>query len=141
MRQRWLPVLILLLFTVAWTAIAAAQSGTAHGIEVTLTAPAVGAAAGNGNTVAGYNIYRCAGTCAATGAFTKIDTSLDLTLGYLDPASDSALTAGSTYTYAATVVDSAANESAFSPLATVTVPTTGFPANPSAPSGCAAKVQ
>jgi hypothetical protein len=122
-----------------------AQSATQHGILVTITAAAVGAAAGNGNTVAGYNIYRCPGTCTAPtsglGNFVKIDTSLDLTLGYLDPSTDTGLTAGSTYTFAATVVDSAGNESNFSPLATVTVPTAGFPANPTAPSGCSAKTQ
>ena len=118
-----------------------AQSATQHGINVTITSLAVGAPAGNGNTIAGYNIYRCAGTCTASGTFTKIDTSLDLTLGYLDPSTDAALTAGSTFTYAATNVDSAGNESGFSPLATVTVPTAGFPSNPPAPSGCNAKAQ
>ena len=120
-----------------------AQGATQHGILVTITAAAVGSPAGNGNLVAGYNIYRCPGTCTSTGAFVKIDTSLDLTLGYLDPATDTGLTAGSTYTFAATVVDNGtpANESGFSPLSTVTVPTSGFPANPTAPSGCKASTQ
>ena len=138
--RRFFPVIACLALFICGEAIAQAV-GTVHGINVTLVAPAVGAAAGNGNTVAGYNIYRCAGTCTTSSTFTKIDTSLDLTLGYVDPSSDTALTAGSTFTFAATVVDNVGNESGFSPLATVTIPSTGFPANPSAPSGCTAKVQ
>jgi hypothetical protein len=132
---------VAVLAAVAFGPTFAAGQGTPHGIEVTITAPAVGASAGNGNTVASYNIYRCPGTCTATGSFAKIDTTPDLSLGYLDPSSDPGVTAGSTYTYAATVVDNKGNESVFSPLATVTVPSAGFPANPSAPSGCNAAVQ
>lgn len=130
----------LLLFVVAFgPTIAAAQNGTPHGVAVTLTVTPVGGAAGNGNTVAGYNIYRCAGTCTATGNFVKIDTSPDLTSAYLDPSTN--LTAGSAYTYAATVVDNTGLESSLSPLSTVTVPSSGFPTNPAPPSGCNAKVQ
>lgn len=115
---------------------------TQHGVLVTLTAQAIGASAGNGNTVAGYNIYRCPGTCTLTsGTFSKIDTSLDLSLGYLDPSTDTALVAGATFTYAGTEVDNVGNESSFSPLATVTIPTAGFPTNPTAPTGCNAKTQ
>jgi hypothetical protein len=109
------------------------QTGTPHGVNVTWTAPSP---AGGSGTIAGYNVYRCPGTCtAASTAWVKIDTSLDLTNGYLD---QSTLVAGSTYSYASTAVDSTGNESAFSNVATITF--VAVP-NPGAPSGCNAKVQ
>jgi chitinase len=112
-----------------------AQTGTPHGVEVKWTAPVAGT---DPNAIAGYNIYQCPGTCTLTSTWTKIDTSLDITTGYL--VSYTGLTAGAVYSYAATAVDTAGNESAFSNIATVTIPTTP-PSNPGAPTGCTATAQ
>jgi hypothetical protein len=110
-----------------------AQSGTQHGVSVTFTAPTP---VGGDGTLAGYNIYRCAGTCiASNGTWAKIDASLDLTNGYLD---QSALTTGSVYSYAVTAVDTNGNESSFSNVAVNTYQPV---VNPNPPSGCNAKNQ
>ncbi|MGH9452349.1 MAG: hypothetical protein ACRD2O_00085 [Terriglobia bacterium] len=114
------------------------QSGSPHGVEVVFTAPP---SVGGSGTLAGYNIYRCAGTCTAASSWTLVTAALDLSTGYLDASSDAALTPGSTYSYAATAVDSTGHESAFSNIAAVTIPAAGFPSNPNAPGGCNAKVQ
>ena len=110
------------------------QSGTLHGVNVTWTAST------GSDTAVGYNVYRCVGTCLATsGTWTKIDAVLDISTGYLDISTG--LTAGTTYSYAATAVDANGNESAFSNVAVVPVPSAGFPPNPNAPSSCSGKVQ
>ena len=119
--------LLLGLFCLALAWPSYAQNGTPHGVSVTWTAVPV---------AAGYNIYRCPGTCLTTGTWTKIDVSLDLTNGYLDQSAS--LVSGSVYSYAATAVDVNGNESAFSNIATVTYAAI---VNPPAPSGCAARPQ
>jgi len=107
------------------------QTGTQHGVQVTWNAPSP---VGGSGTIAGYNIYRCTGTCTATsGTWSKIDTSLDISTGYLDPSSD--LVANTAYPYAASTVDTHGNESGFSNVATVTTPA-AFPTNPNPPGGC-----
>lgn len=117
--------------------VAPAQTGTPHGVFVTFVIPA--APVGGSGTIAGYNIFRCAGTCsAASGIWVKLDGTLDLTNSYLDASSG--LTPGQTYSYAATTVDTNANESVFSNVAIVVWPSTP-PTNPAAPSGCNGKVQ
>jgi len=112
-----------------------AQTGTPHGVSVTWTAPTAGS---DTNAIAGYNIYQCAGTCTAASVWTKIDTALDISTGYLVPLAS--LTPGATYSYASTAVDTAGNESAFSNIATVSLPAT-LPTNPAAPTNTTAKVQ
>ena len=88
---------------------------TAHGMLLTWTAPAT---VGGSGTIASYNIYRCPGTCTLTsGAFTMLTGQIPTILTYLDPAGG--LTSGSTYTWAVTTVDSAGNESAYSPFFTI----------------------
>lgn len=117
--------LLLILGMPVWS-----QQGTQHGVAISFTGV---------TSAAGYNIYRCPGTCTATsGIWTKIDTSLDLTTSYLDPSTN--LTAGATLSYAATAVDASGDESAFSNVATLTLPSS-LPTNPAAPSGCNASVK
>lgn len=116
-----------------------AQTGTAHGVNITANVPSP---VGGSGVLDGYNAYRCSGTCTATsGTWTKINPSLLTAPAYLDPASDSGLTAGATFSFAMTSVDSNGNESVLSNVATVAIPSAGFPTNPNAPSGCAAKTQ
>jgi hypothetical protein len=108
---------------------ARAQTGTQHGVFITFTAST--------STVAGYNIYQCSGTCTATGVWTKIDTALDLTTAYTVPLAG--LTPGATYSYAATSVDASGNESVFSNIATVSLPTS-LPVNPAPPANTSVAV-
>ena len=116
---------------------ALAQNGTPHGVALTWTASTTNTN-GAPESIAGYNIYRCPGTCATTSAnWAKIDTMLDPTVGYLD---QSTLTPGAQYSYAATAVDSNGNESAFSNVTTVTLPAAP-PANPTPPTALTAKQQ
>ncbi len=65
--------------------------------------------------VAGYNIYRGA---TSGGAYTKLNSSLISGVTY----TDTAVTAGQTYYYVATAVDSSNNESSYSNEASATVP-------------------
>ena len=110
---------------------AKAQTGTQHGVELTFTAST--------STVAGYNIYQCAGTCTVTsGVWLKVDSAPFTATNYLVPFTG--LTAGSTYSYTATAVDSSGDESVGSNVATVSLPAT-LPANPNAPTNLGGKVQ
>ena|SRR5271166_5875226 len=108
---------------------------TPHGIKLTWAAPSP---IGGSGTLASYNIYRCPSTCTlTTGAFTLVTGQISsVPTTYLDSASG--LTSGSTYTYAVTSVDSAGNESVYSPLAVVV-----FTAivNPNAPATLTTTVQ
>jgi fibronectin type 3 domain-containing protein len=126
--------LALLIAVLIWPAVRA-QTGTAHGILVTWNAVVPGV---DPNAIAGYNIYQCAGNCTSGGLWSKVDTSLDASTSYLVPYTG--LTAGSTYSYTSTAVDSNGNESPFSNTATVTLPTV-LPVNPGSPTGCTAKAQ
>ena len=64
--------------------------------------------------VSGYNVYR--GTTA--GSYSKINSTLDATTSY----TDTTVTSGVTYYYAATSVDSSGQESGYSSPVQVTVP-------------------
>lgn len=66
------------------------------------------------SSVAGYNVYR--GT--STGSYSKINSSLDASTAY----SDSTVTSGVTYYYAATAVSSSGEESSKSSPVEVAVP-------------------
>lgn len=111
------------------------QTGTPHGVNVTFNAPSP---VGGSGTIAGYFIFQCPGTCTISSTWTKVNSVLDISTGYLVPFTG--LTAGSTYSYAAATVDSAGNQSSFSNIATITLPTT-LPSNPGSPSGCSAVIQ
>jgi len=66
--------------------------------------------------VAGYNVYRSA---TAGGPYTKLNTTLVVPTNY----GDSTVTAGQTYYYVATAVDTNGNESANSNQAQAVIPT------------------
>ena len=116
------------------TLFASAQTGTLHGVLVSWVAPPAGS-----DPAVGYFVYRCSGTCTTSSTgWVQIDTVADLNVNYVDAASG--LAAGTTYSYAAVVVDSTGDQSAFSNIATVTTPST-WAVNPGSPTGCNAKVQ
>jgi hypothetical protein len=122
-----LTLALLSLFTVTR---ASAQTGTPHGVFITFNAST--------SSVAGYNIYQCPGTCTPTvGVWTKVDATLDLTTSYQVPLTG--LVAGATYSYATTAVDASGNESIFSNIATVSLPTP-LPVNPNSPTNTTAAV-
>lgn len=112
------------------------QNGTANGmLDVASNAPAVlqvplggiGGDAGGSHVVdlrwgpssssgiVGYNVYR---SNSADGTFRKLNASLDASTEY----ADSSVTAGDTYFYVVTAVDSQNVESPFSTPASVSVP-------------------
>jgi len=68
------------------------------------------------STVAGYNIYRS--TTSGSG-YAKLNSSLSVTTAY----TDNSVTAGSTYFYVTTAVDSSGNESSFSNQVQAAIPT------------------
>ena len=63
--------------------------------------------ASTSSSIAGYNVYRGG---SASGPFTKINSVLDISLGY----GDSTVQSGQTYYYATTAVDTSGVESAYS---------------------------
>jgi len=69
---------------------------------------------GSSSSVVGYNVYR--GTTA--GSYSKINSALDANTSY----SDSTVTSGLTYYYAATAVNSSGEESSYSTPVQVAVP-------------------
>jgi len=116
---------------VAFATPAYGQAGTQHGMLEKWQAPSP---VGGSGTLAGYNVYRCPGTCTNTSTgWAKINAALVTAVTYLDPAAG--LTLGNSYSYAVTTVDSVGSESAFSNIATGTAPSGGFPTNPGTASG------
>jgi hypothetical protein len=67
-------------------------------------------------SIAGYNVYR---STVSGGTYTQINTSLVMTNSY----TDTNVTAGQTYYYVTTAVDTSNNQSAYSNQAQATVPT------------------
>jgi fibronectin type 3 domain-containing protein len=67
------------------------------------------------STVSGYNVYR---STVSGGPYSKLDSALVATTQYVD----STVQAGQTYYYVVTSVDSSGQESAYSNVATATVP-------------------
>lgn len=82
-------------------------AATTHSVELSWTAST---SAG----IVGYNVYRAIGT----GGYSKLDSSIVTGLKYTDVT----VTAGTTYKYVVTAVDSLGLESAFSLPIAATVP-------------------
>ena len=102
-----------------------AQTGTQHGVFLTWTAS-------TGDVT--YNIYRS--TDGVT--FVKLNSTPVAVTNYVDPTTD--LVVSKTYEYDVTALDATGDESGASNIASVTTGTT-LPSNPSAPTGCNAKLQ
>jgi fibronectin type 3 domain-containing protein len=94
-------------------------SGTAHSATLTWKAPSP---VGGSGTVSGYNIYRSPSSMAN---YSKVNATLNPELTY----TDTSVSAGASYTYCVTTVDSIGQESVCSSPATASVPS-----NPNAPS-------
>jgi len=95
-----------------------APAGTGHSVTLTWTAPSP---VGGSGTISGYNVYR---SPSSSTTFTKLITVLNAGLTYTDLS----VSAGASYTYCVTTVDSLGEESVCSVPATANVPS-----NPNAP--------
>jgi fibronectin type 3 domain-containing protein len=93
--------------------------GTPHSVTITWQAPSP---VGGSGTVSGYNVYR---SPASTATYAKVNTSVNAGLTFVDTS----VTAGASYNYCVTTVDTLGEESACSAPATANVPS-----NPNAPS-------
>jgi fibronectin type 3 domain-containing protein len=93
--------------------------GTTHSVTVAWLAPSP---AGGSGTISGYNIYR---SLASAATYAKLNTSVSAGLTF----TDSSVSAGASYNYCITTVDSLGEESVCSAPATANVPS-----NPNAPS-------
>jgi fibronectin type 3 domain-containing protein len=101
---------------------AAAQvipAGTAHSVTLTWQAPSP---IGGSGTISGYNIYRSPSNAVT---YAKANTALNVGLTF----TDSTASAGASYNYCVTTVDSIGEESVCSAPAMANVPS-----NPNAPS-------
>jgi fibronectin type 3 domain-containing protein len=96
-----------------------APVGTVHSVTLTWQAPAP---AGGSGTISGYNVYR---SPSNTANYAKLNTALAAGLTF----TDSSVSAGASYTYCVSTVDSLGEESVCSVPATANVPS-----NPNAPS-------
>jgi fibronectin type 3 domain-containing protein len=96
-------------------------SGTAHSVTLTWQAPSP---VGGSGTIAGYNVYR---SPASATSYAKLNTAVNAGLTF----TDSTVSAGTSYSYCVTTVDSLGEESVCSAPATANVPT--VPNAPSAP--------
>jgi fibronectin type 3 domain-containing protein len=106
-----------LLFACAFFAAGSARAqgvpgGTAHSVTLAWTAPSP---VGGSGTVSGYNIYRAP---SSGTTYTKLITVLNAALTFTDVS----VSAGASYTYCVTTVDSLGEESACSTPATANVP-------------------
>jgi fibronectin type 3 domain-containing protein len=94
-------------------------AGTAHSVTLTWQAPSP---VGGSGTISGYNVYRSA---SSTATYAKVSTALSPGLTFTDTSAS----AGASYNYCVTTVDSLGEESACSAPTTANVPS-----NPNAPS-------
>jgi fibronectin type 3 domain-containing protein len=94
-------------------------SGTAHSVILTWQAPSP---VGGSGTISGYNVYR---SPSSPTNYAKVNASHNAGLTY----TDTSVSAGTSYSYCVTTVDSLGQESVCSAPATANVP-----ANPNAPS-------
>jgi fibronectin type 3 domain-containing protein len=114
-----------LLLAVGYLALGSARAqgvpaGTTHSVTVTWLAPSP---VGGSGTISGYNVYR---SPSSTANYAKLNTVVSVGLIF----TDSSVSAGASYNYCVTTVDSLSEESICSAPATANVP-----ANPNAPSG------
>jgi hypothetical protein len=93
----------------ATVALSGTGAAAAHQVALNWIAPV-----SSPDPVAGYNVYRATGS----GAFVRISSSPDLTVGY----TDTGVTSGTAYSYQVTSVDLSGVESVPSNQVTVTVP-------------------
>jgi fibronectin type 3 domain-containing protein len=93
--------------------------GTAHSVTLAWQAPSP---VGGSGTISGYNVYR---SPSSPTNYAKLNTALTAGLTY----TDTSVSAGASYNYCVTTVDSLGEESVCSAPATANVP-----ANPNAPS-------
>jgi chitinase len=124
-RNRWYRSVCGLLLAVAILAPGNARAqgvpaGSAHSVTLTWQAPSP---IGGSGTVSGYNVYR---SPSSTANYAKLNTAVNAGLTF----TDSSVSAGASYNYCVTTVDSLGEESACSVPATANVPS-----NPNAPSG------
>jgi fibronectin type 3 domain-containing protein len=96
-------------------------AGTAHSVTLAWTAPSP---VGGSGTVSGYNVYR---SPSSATTYAKMNTTLNAGLTY----TDASVSAGASYSYCVTTVDSLGEESVCSAPATANVPSD--PNAPSAP--------
>jgi len=94
-------------------------AGTAHSVTLAWQAPSP---VGGSGTISGYNVYR---SPSSPTNYAKLNTTLNAGLTYTDVS----VSAGASYSYCVTTVDSLGEESVCSAPATANVP-----ANPNAPS-------
>ncbi len=94
-------------------------AGTAHSVTLTWQAPSP---VGGSGTISGYNVYR---SPSSPTNYAKLNTALNAGLTY----TDSSVSAGASYSYCVTTVDSLGEESVCSAPAMANVPS-----NPNAPS-------
>ncbi len=94
-------------------------AGTPHSVTLAWQAPSP---VGGSGIISGYNVYR---SPASAATYVKLNTALTAGLTY----TDATVSAGASYTYCLTTVDSLGEESACSVPAT-----TNVPSNPNAPS-------
>jgi fibronectin type 3 domain-containing protein len=96
-------------------------AGSAHSVTLAWTAPSP---VGGSGTVTGYNVYR---SPSSATTYAKMNTTLDANLTY----TDASVSAGASYSYCVTTVDSLGEESVCSTPATANVPSDPNP--PGAP--------
>ena len=119
MKHASLVMLALSFFAATCIAAQGIPPGTSHSVSLAWQAPSP---AGGSGTISGYNIYR---SPSNTATYTKVNTAVNAGLTY----TDASVSAGASYTYCVTAVDSLNEESACSAPATANVPS-----NPNAPS-------
>ncbi len=124
--RRVCGLLIAAVVIAAGAGVAGAQgmpAGTAHSVTLAWQAPSP---IGGSGTISGYNVYRSPlATSAAAANYTKVNSAVNAGLTF----TDTSVSAGASYSYCVTTVDSLGEESACSAAATATVPP-----NPNAPS-------
>ena len=94
-------------------------AGSMHSVTLSWQAPSP---VGGSGTISGYNVYR---SPSSPTNYAKLNTALNAGLTY----TDTIVSAGASYSYCVTTVDSLGEESVCSAPATANVP-----ANPNAPS-------
>ena len=120
----WYRIACALLLAIAFLACGSVRAqgvpaGTAHSVTLAWQAPSP---VGGSGTISGYNVYR---SPSSPTNYAKQNTALNAGLTY----TDTSVSAGASYSYCVTTVDSLGEESVCSAPATANVP-----ANPNAPS-------